>query len=147
MRPVVKEKNSELFPELPDPAEAVHQDRQPVWAAAPDDVVPGTVQVDLVLGRSDNAVVLLTGVRAFPTGLQIDLAVRIRQWDPRRDLAGELLSFRNDPDAPSRAGRLMWGLGFADGLKVTSVDPPPQGHPPVGPGYERDWICPTTRFC
>ncbi|HEY4990540.1 MAG TPA: hypothetical protein VII33_00480 [Nakamurella sp.] len=64
----------------------MHQDRQPVWAAAPDHVVPGTVPIDLVLGRSDNAVVLLTGVRAFPTGLQIGLAVRIRHLDPRRDL-------------------------------------------------------------
>ena len=55
-----------FFPEPPDPAEAEHQDRQPVWAAPPDDVVPVTVPIDLTLGRSGTAVVQLTGVRGVP---------------------------------------------------------------------------------
>ena len=67
---------------FPEPADAVHQDRQPAWAAAPDDVVPGIVPIDLVLGRSDDAVVVL-----------------------------------------------MWGLGFADGRKVTQRGSPATGAP------------------
>ena len=100
---------------FPEPADAVHQDRQPAWAAAPDDVVPGIVPIDLVLGRSDDAVVVLTEVRAFPAGLEISVAVRVRHADPHRDLAVELLPFRGHPDTTSYAEQLMWGLGFADG--------------------------------
>jgi hypothetical protein len=125
---------------FPEPADAVDEDRQPAWAAAPDDVVPGIVPIDLVLGRSDNAVVVLTEIRAFPAGLEISVAVRVRHADPHRDLAVELLPFRGHPDVTSFSEQLMWGLGFADGRKVTSVDPPPRGHPPGRPGDERDWM-------
>ena len=34
----------------------------------------------------------------------------------------------------------MWGLGFADGRKVTNVDPPPEGHPRGWSGDECDWV-------
>ena len=98
--------------------------------------------MDLVVGRSDKAVVLLNLIRAFPTGLQISLTVRVRQPTSHGDLAREGLMYQ-DPvqgDTAGRAGRRKWGFGFADGRRVTNVDPPPD-HPPISrPGDALDWM-------
>ncbi len=130
-----------FFPERPDPADPMPEYRQPVWADAPDDILPGIVPTQVVLGRSDNAVVQFKTVRAYPTGLQISLAVRVRHLNPRKYLADELL-----PEGPTRhAGQLKWGMEFADGSKVTNVDPLQQPEQQdqqaatTGPDYRPDW--------
>jgi hypothetical protein len=67
----------DFFPPPPGPPDDEPQEyRQPVWMGPPDDVLPGVVPVELVLGRSDSTVVALTGLRAFPTGVSMSLAVR-----------------------------------------------------------------------
>jgi hypothetical protein len=42
---------------------------QQAWRSAPEDVLPGVVPVELMLGRSDSTVVMLTGMRALRPGL------------------------------------------------------------------------------
>ena len=120
----------EFFPPLPEPFEVDEpdEDPQPAWLGAPDDVLPGVVPLELVLGRSDSTVVLLTGVRAFPTGLQMSLGVRVRGPVRRRDLHGEVFDgpFGHGMDADWQAGRLKWGFELADGRRVTNVDPWPE---------------------
>lgn len=119
----------DFFPGPPSPPddEDVPEQPQPAWLSPPEDILPGIVPVELVLGRSRNAVVLLTGVRAFPSGLQLNLAVRVRESVRRGDRNGGVFDdpYRRGKDPDWQARRLQWGLEFADGHRVTSVDPWP----------------------
>lgn len=136
----------EFFP--PDPPDSPDDEpqeyRQPVWMGPPEDVLPGVVPVELVLGRSASTVVALTGMRAFPTGVQMNLAVRVRQRVARRDLHSEVFDgpYDHAMDAQWKAGRLKWGFELADGRRVTNVDPwpkqPNQDH--SRPHHPDDWM-------
>lgn len=142
-----------FFPDPPDPpGEDEDEYPQPVWMGPPGDVLPGVVPVELVLGRSATTVVALTGMRAFPTGLQMNLAVRVRGRVARRDLNSEVFDgpYDHDMDAQWQAGRLKWGFELADGRRATNVDPwpkqPNQDH--SRPHHPDDWLGnPTTRCC
>lgn len=121
----------DFFPDPPGPPdedEVRREHAQPVWMSPPDDVLPGVVPVELVLGRSASTVVFLTGIRAFPTGLQMNLAVRVRGPLGRRYLNNEVFDgpYQHDMDPQWQAGRLKWGFELADGRRVTNVDPWPQ---------------------
>ena len=130
-------------PDLPN-ADEVQEQPQPVWMSPPEDVLPGVVPLELVLGRSASTVVALTGMRAFPTGLQMNLAVRVRGRVSRRDLNSEVFDgpHRHEMDAQWHAGRLKWGFELADGRRVTNVDPwpeqPNQDH--SRPHHPDDWL-------
>lgn len=139
-----------FFPDPPDPPDPAHGDEsheqpQPKWAGAPDDVLPGVVPVELLLGRSETTVVLLTGLRAFPTGLGMSLGVRVRGRVQRRDLNSEVFDgpYSHDMDAAWQAGRLKWGFELADGRRVTNVDPSPYSEQPNQdhhrPHRQDDW--------
>lgn len=98
-----------FFPDPPEPfdGDEPHEQPQPVWAGPPEDVLPGVAPVELVLGRSETTVVLLTGVRAFPTGLAMTLGVRVRGRGRvgRGDLSGEVFDgpYSHDMDAAWRS--------------------------------------------
>lgn len=132
----------DFFPDPPDPREdEVQEHRQPVWMNPPEDVLPGVVPVELVLGRSSSTVVALTGMRAFPTGLQMNLAVRVRARTARRDLNSEVFDgpYQHDRDSQWQAGRLKWGFELPDGRRVTNVDPwPEQPQQEHGRGHHPD---------
>ena len=98
------------------------------------------VPVELILGRSDSTSVMLTGVRAFPTGLGMRLGVRVRGRVYRRDLNGEVFDgpYTHDMDADWQAGRLKWGLEFADGRRITNVDPWPRHSDELDAEWEPD---------
>jgi hypothetical protein len=59
----------DFFPVPPSPIdEEYEQPPQPVWSNAPDDVVPGVVPLELILGRSESAVIVRTcGTTPFRT--------------------------------------------------------------------------------
>lgn len=124
-----REREVDFFPRPPDPPDdESYEPPQPAWLDAPEDVLPGVVPVELVLARSASTVVMLTGMRAFPTGLQMNLAVRVRGRTARRDLHSEVFDgpYSHDMDAQWQERRLKWGFEFADGRRVTNVDPWPQ---------------------
>lgn len=78
---------SDFFPDPPGAPDDGDDDvPPPVWMNPPDDVLPGVVPVELVLGRSDEAVVMLSGMRAFPTGVAMTLLVRTRTRTKRFSL-------------------------------------------------------------
>jgi hypothetical protein len=83
--------------------------RIPPWLRPPEAMVPGVVPVELLLGRTDIDALLVTGLRAYPTGLEFALTVR-----PHPD---QLQQRRHDADRPHRfAYRDLWlELRFADG--------------------------------
>jgi hypothetical protein len=119
-----------FFPDVPPPGDRDEPEElpQPAWAGPPEDVLPGVVPVELILGRSDSAVVMLTGMRAFPTGLGMRLYVRVRGRVHGGDLDSEIFDgpYTHDRDADWQTGRLKWGFELADGRRVTNVDPPPE---------------------
>jgi hypothetical protein len=116
----------DFFPDPPDlsafaePAELP----QPAWAGAPEDMLPAVAPVELLLGRSADTAVMLTGMLAYPMGLQMTLGVRLR-GDWMRDLTGEVMDggYGGDREPGWEAGRLKWGFELADGRRVTNVDP------------------------
>jgi hypothetical protein len=120
--------------------------RIPAWLRPPEAMVPGIVPVELLLARTDTDAVLVTDLRAYPTGLEFVLTVRPRPGRPD--------SRRYDPDRAPRDLRyhdLRLELRFADG-HTPSNDPwrwprtfeTEQPDPPLlyyhgGSGSERGW--------
>lgn len=117
-----------FFPELGPPDDRVEPEEHlpPAWWGPPEDVLPGVVPVELILGQSASTVVMLTGIRAFPTGLDMTLGVRVRSRPKRGQHLADVLGDPDDHDmgAGWQAGRLKWGFELADGVRVTNVDPP-----------------------
>jgi hypothetical protein len=92
--------------------------RIPAWLRPPETMVPGIVPVELVVARTDTHAVLITHLRAYPTGLAFTLT-----GQPRPDRSDPA---RSDPVMDRRhrfAYRDLWlELRFADGRTV-STDP------------------------
>lgn len=109
---------------MPSPDDPHDGMQQPVWLNPPEDELPGIVPVELIIGRSDQAAVMLTGMRAFATGLAMTLHVRTRVRLRRLDLNDEVFDgpYRHDRDDEWRRSRLRWGFEFADGRRATNVD-------------------------
>jgi hypothetical protein len=105
-------------PPPPGPPEAGH--RRPDWLGPPANVLPGLVPVELLVARTDEAAVAVSGIRAYPTGFGFLVSVRLR-----RVAAGQ----EPDPfpfDGPFDGDRLAdtflrFGVQFADGAKATNL--------------------------
>ena len=128
----------DFFPEPRDSDSLPPHDAQPEWAGPPDDVMPVLVPIHLILGRSDNAVVVLTRVRAYRSGLAISITAQTRQADRHDDLGRELMWHPDigGPDPSWHANRFKWGVEFADGRKATNVDP---DRGPADGRFEPNW--------
>jgi hypothetical protein len=98
---------------------------KPTWQGPPDNVVGGVVALDLLLARSEKAVVMIDSATAYPAGAEFAVEVRWRGelpdriWSglapqPNRSWSGEL---------PGELFRL--GVQFADGSKATTLDSGP----------------------
>ena len=107
--------------------------RIPAWLRPPETMVPGVVPIELLLGRTDTDAVLVTHLRACPTGLEFVLTAR-----PHPDQLQQRL---RDPDRPHRLiFRDLWlELRFADGQVVSN-------HPRRWPATSRP-SSPTRRSC
>ena len=138
----------DFFPDPPEPPDddAPDDHSQPTWVSAPQNVMPGVVPVEFIRGRSASTVVMLTEIRAFPSGLAMTLGVRVRARVGRRDLDSEVFDgpYNHDMGGDWQSSRLKWGFELADGRRVTNVDPPPwaelthQEHSsPASPG---EWL-------
>lgn len=89
--------------------------RIPAWLRPPEAIVPGIVPVELLVAHTDTHAVLVTDLRAYPTGLDLVLTVRPRPGQPDQG--------RRDPDRPHHHYAfhdLGLELGFADGRTVSS---------------------------
>jgi hypothetical protein len=88
--------------------------RIPAWLRPPEHIVPGIVPVELLLARTDTDAVLVTDLRAYPTGLEFALTAR-----PHPD---QLQQRRHDPDRPHRfVYRDLWlELRFANGQTASN---------------------------
>ena len=102
----------------------------PAWLGPPHNVLPGVAPVELIVARTDQTVVAIAGVRAYPTGFGFTVSLRLRAVSVREDqrlpqLFGPV--FAEDP-LPDEFLRL--GVQLADGRKATNLDRPP--HDPEG---------------
>jgi hypothetical protein len=97
-----------------------------VWRRQRMQVLPGVAPVALLLARTDDTVVGLTDVRGYPNGFVFVLRVR---WgpvvDPYEELRWPFPDWGSpDPlaDDPFPDELLRFGVGFADGRRVTNMD-------------------------
>jgi len=97
------------------------------WAAMrrrhrPDNELPGSVPFDVVIGRTDDLVVAITGARAFTTGLAFTLVVRSRRR--RADgLIHDISGHHRPGTDPDR--QLLLGFEYADGRRGTNIGSEP----------------------
>jgi hypothetical protein len=110
-----------FFDDAPAPEPAPAR-RHHAWEP-PEAELPGIVPIDtLLLGRTGQAAVAVTGLSAFSAGIEIFLTARIRPQPGPPDLAGYRHSFR-------------FGLQFSDGGKAVGNlgSRPDRDREPAGP--------------
>jgi hypothetical protein len=108
----------------PEPPEVEY--RRPAWIEPPEDMVPGIVPVELVLARTPQRAIGLTGIRAYPTGFSCTLHFRLREVIPGEQsffgMFGMLDMLELDPAGELGDYYLRFGVGFADGRKATNLE-------------------------
>lgn len=132
----------DFFPDPTQPHEEEPEEGyQPVWSSAPEDVLPGVVPVELLIARSASTAVMITGIRAFPDGLAMNLAIRVRGPLERRDLHSEVFDgpYHHGMGEQWQAERLKWGFEFADGRRATNIDPPAWDGEDERPWKDKTW--------
>jgi hypothetical protein len=112
-------------PEPPEPPEVEY--RRPAWVQPPTDVVPGIVPVELILARTPQRAIGLSGIRAYPTGFGCTLHLRLREVIPGEQSLFGIFGMFSMSDDPDPAGEfadyyLRFGVGFADGRKATNLN-------------------------
>ena len=86
-----------------------------------DQIVP----VELILTRTPQRAIGLTGIRAYPTGFGCTLHLRLREVIPgEQSTFGAFGMFGDqiDPAGEFADYYLRFGVGFADGRKATNLD-------------------------
>lgn len=120
-------------PEPPDMGDMHHEQyAMPEWMAAPSNVLPSLVPIEHVIGRSDDAVVLLSGIRAFTASWDFSLVAKRRPgsstnpWDDPTEFHPMMMHPGMYPPGagPDLESMLRYGFQFSDGSKVTSTSHP-----------------------
>jgi hypothetical protein len=100
--------------------------RIPAWLRPPETMVPGIVPVELLLARTETHAVLVTALRAYPTGLEFALTGRSRPDlpDPRRP----------DPTGTTTSASRTATRGWSSASPTATPQPPTRG---AGPAVSR----------
>jgi hypothetical protein len=108
--------------------------RSPAWIGPPSGTLPGVVELETVLARTDEVAVCLRGVFAYPTGLSFDVVTMGGPDAAELDLDPHSMMLHRhrhrhrhrrhtgrgrDEELPPEM--LRFGLEFADGTRVTNV--------------------------
>jgi hypothetical protein len=109
----------------PEPPEVEY--RRPAWIQPPADMVAAVVPVELVLARTPQRAIGLTGIRAYPNGFACTLHLRLREVIPGEQSFFGLFGMFDMLDELDPAGELSdyylrFGVGFADGRKATNLE-------------------------
>jgi hypothetical protein len=106
------------------PAYAARPVSPPAWIGPPHNVLPGIAPVQLLIARTDQTVVAIAGIQAYPAGFSFTLCLRLRNLSAREEEQFPYLldrvPFGGDP-LPDEF--LRFGVQFADGRKATNLDP------------------------
>lgn len=86
----------------------------------PDNEAPAAVAVNAVVGRSDDAAVILVGFQVYTAGVAFTLAVRLRQ-EPTGDLRRGIHELLFDGPGRDVTNHLLVGVEFSDGRKAANI--------------------------
>jgi len=100
-----------FFEELPDPPLRRQRAREPAWNAPPGGEMPVPVALELVVGRSDDAAVLVGPLRVYSTGFELALTVLVREWQE------PFFYPLNRHHQARKEDVLRFALAFADGTR------------------------------
>ena len=114
-------------PEPPVPEPEPEPMAMPPWFGPPRGVLPGIVALELVLARAEAAVVAITRLAAYPTGLAFELVTLQPLGGP--DLDPLLFEGRRARHGEPPPDRLRFGVEFDDGRRATNLAPHPMDAP------------------
>jgi hypothetical protein len=57
----------------------------PAWIGPPHNVLPGITPVQLIVARTDETVVAIAGIQAYPAGCSFTLSLRLRNLSAREE--------------------------------------------------------------
>ena len=114
--------------QVPDPPEA---HRQPAWLGPADNILGAAVPLRVVLARNENVALAITEATAFPNGVELNVALRVRSLS--REARQALMhggpfhrhGLPGDDPAEIPPELLRLGVLFADGRKATTLDTRP----------------------
>jgi hypothetical protein len=103
---------------LPTPEPEPPRRPRPAWEK-PEAALAGVAPFELLLARSAEAAIGLSGFRVYPSGFELTLTVLLRAEDRR----GRIFRRLTDPshDEPIGDEFLRFGLSFADGTSATNL--------------------------
>jgi hypothetical protein len=108
----------------------------PTWIGPPHHVLPGIAPIQLILARTDDTVVAIAGIQAYPAGCSFTLSLRLRnlsvQEERRAPYPFDSTDLEGDPLGDDF---LRFGVQFADGRKATTLERPP--YDPAGQAPDR----------
>lgn len=117
-----------FFEPPPPPPEPEHTERvPPPWFGPPDNVLGGFVAEQLILARTEDSVLLVDHLRAYPTGFEHVLQIRRRRsegLDPEAfHVLRSLHLHHRDGGDPNQIPPevLRFGIQFSDGSKATNL--------------------------
>jgi hypothetical protein len=105
----------------------------PEWHGPPDNVVPASFPLDLVIARTGSVAVFVHSGRAYANGFEFTLAFRLRT--ARHGRAHDPVMSWHGTGGAIADDVLRFGIAFADGRKATVFDRfrppwPPDEEPP-----------------
>jgi hypothetical protein len=96
----------------------------PAWLGPPHHVLPGIAPVELIIARTEETVVAIAGIRAYPEGFGFTLSLRLRTVSAREQQFPYLLDRVAVEGNALPDEFLRFGVQFADGRKATNLDRP-----------------------
>jgi hypothetical protein len=118
----------EPLPPLPEPPPAPPT---PEWFGPPENVLPSSFPLDLVLTRTDDLALAVHSGRAYERGFEFTLALYTRKQHDRH--TDPMMGWHAARQAGLDDHVLRFGIGFADGRKATVFDHPRWWSDPENP--------------
>jgi hypothetical protein len=108
----------------------------PAWLGPPHRVLPGIAPAELIIARTEETVVAIAGIQAYPEGFVFTLSLRLRTLSVREEQQFPYLLDRAAVEGDALPDEfLRFGVQFADGRKATNLDRP--AYDPEGPAPDR----------
>jgi hypothetical protein len=108
----------------------------PAWLGPPHNALPGIAPVELIVARTEDTVVAIAGIQAYPEGFGFTLNLRLRTVSAREEQQFPYLLDRVGSEGNALPDEfLRFGVQFADGRKATNLDRPP--YDPEGQAPDR----------
>ena len=118
-----------FFEPPPLPLEREPSAPQPVWLGPPDNVIAAASALAIVLARTDDVALGITGLVAFPTGFNLRLSLRRRVPSPLGPAWGDPFHHQHPTSSTLAPDVLRFGIQFSDGRKATTLDGFPNRDP------------------